>query len=252
MRSNRLVALIALVAIGLVGCSAGEEPDPPPTPEGVDLSGLDADADNGIWRLEGSEALAQVEQAIVHAGPVHIQGEVIERIVPEEGADPIAGRHLLIDYVGDKGRFEVVIGVSGMEVHLILLNGIGYVRGNAAYANHVGLPELATGFGCVAGNDSIMADWSSLTDPRSLVQLLTSGASVAVSPPTGDGAEAAFVFGEGTPIGTMSVSAQGPPLPSSFVASDESGVGSLTFTDWGVVPDIDVPSVLLSNCMGVH
>ncbi len=62
-----------------------------------------------------------------------------------------------------------------------MIDGRTYVRGNAAYAAHIGIPEVERGFVCSVGEGALLEEWAPLLRPADLVASLLEGSeSLAV------------------------------------------------------------------------
>lgn len=256
MRTRRAAAPIvaALAAMLLAGCTAQPDPDLPPPPEDVDLSAIDPDDTerNGLWYLSGDAALREVITAARDAGGVTMDGTITEKILVDEDAPPIAGRVITIAMSGTEGSYTASFSAGAITVQIVAVDGAAYVTGNPAYAAATGVAELASGFVCVTPGDPLLREWTALLSPADVLEsLISSGAATASVTPPRD-AEATTVDivldSGGSPVGVLTVSAVGPPLPLSFAAGDTSGDGSISFTGWGEAPAVEAPATLARDC----
>ncbi|MEL5991210.1 hypothetical protein ACOKGD_01245 [Microbacterium phosphatis] len=253
---RRLAAVTGIVALTLAlgSCtsrSSGPDQEPPTTPA-ADPSQWGPDSrGNGLWLLTGPPVIDEIVEAVREAGPVTYRGSFTEMVTPEDAdTEPYTGRTLKVEYRGEYGAMAAGITAGDMHVDLVMADGRVYARGNAAYAERTGVAEFRTGFVCTTSADAILSEWEPLLDPAALVEALLSGAEeIGVAEPAPDASTTEVVIGGSeTPFGRLTIAAAGAPLPAHFVAGDASGDGDFTFADWGVAPEITVPTELSQPC----
>ena len=251
----RVRALTAAVAMGLLlsGCTGQPDPEPPPPPEGVDLSAIDPDDTerNGVWYLSGEDALRQVIDAARKAGGVTMEGTVTERLVLGEDAPPTPGRSIRLSVQGTPSDYTASVTAGAIGVESIAAEGAAHVTGNQALAAVTGVPEIAEGFVCVTPGDPLLTQWRALLSPAEfLTSIVDSGAVTASATPPREGAETVDIVLDsgGSPLGVLTVSAVGKPLPLRFDGADTSGEAGLTFTGWGEASEIPEPSPVARGC----
>ncbi len=251
MRRRRLLTLAAVTGVlALSGCSGSGDEVAVPEPTNVDLGRVDIqdEAGNGLWYLAGADALDVVVEAMRDAGPVTVEGRLVESI-PHEDAPPSQGRVLQVSAAGSPTEYRATITAADQQVEVIVVDGVGYLRGNAAYAERIGLPEAAQGFVCVTGDDPLVREWQDLTDAPALLDTLLAASELSVTEPAEDAETLQLVVGAGgAPIGALTVAATGEPLPSDLVVGDVSGDVSLTFTGWGEPVAVEAPEELAIPC----
>ncbi|WP_156761673.1 hypothetical protein [Microbacterium karelineae] len=251
MRGARILAVAVASALALSGCSADREKNDA-VPPAVDVGRLDPEhPGNGIWLIPQDGVISQITRAVREAGAVTYSGTVTELIVPENTReDPTPGRTLEVAYTGSDGQMMAELSADGMTVRIIATERGTYVTGDAAYADHIGIGRVASGWVCLPTPGAVLAEWEPLLDPAELVRtLLTSVESVAVMEPAPDAETTSVYLGTGdTPQGEMTISAVGDPLPRDFLAGDLSGDGSFRFGDWGEQPPIDAPGDVVVAC----
>ncbi|MBM7829565.1 hypothetical protein JOE59_000270 [Agromyces cerinus] len=251
-RIVRRAAPLALVAaLALAGCSQAP-PEVPPTPSHFELGDLDPSQidGNGLWLLTGTDAAGEVVDAVAAAGTVEYSGTFTELTAATPEADPARGRTVAVDYRGRPGAFAAKITAGGLSLDVVTVGGHTYMRGNAAYAAQLGIPELEQGYVCAAAGDGLADQWSPLLRPADLVSaLLGASGSVSVAQPAADAELLEVVVGgETAPAGVMHVQRVGAPLPTDFTAGDPSGDGSFAFGAWGEELDIEAPADLVRDC----
>lgn len=252
-RTRGILAAAATVLL-LAGCTAQPDPDLPTPPDGVDLSQVDhADAGrNGIWYLSGADAMEQVIEAARNGGAVTVSGTITEKVVTAEDAPPVPGRTISVDASGTENDYSATLSAGRIDVELVTTDGAAYVTGNAAYALATGVAELAGGFVCVTPGDPLLRPWAPLLSPAAILETLTAPGAVtsSVTPPTSADADTVDIVLDsgGSPVGVLTVSAVGAPLPLRFAAGDASGDGRLSFSDWGTAPTPQAPAELARDC----
>lgn len=253
MRRPRRILAAAIAVLVLAGCTSQPDPELPGPPENVDLSQVDHDdrERNGIWHLSGADALQQVIRAARNGGGATISGTIVEKVVVAEDAPPVPGRTISINVGGTESNYSASVTAGAVAVEIVMTDGAAYVSGNAAYAVATGVAELAGGFVCVTPGDPLLQAWTPLLTPAALLDaVVASGAATAaVTPPTSAEADTVNIVLDsgGSPLGILTVSAVGAPLPLSFAAGDVSGDGSLSFS-WGEAPTVAAPATLARDC----
>ncbi|HEY6799482.1 MAG TPA: hypothetical protein VI121_02480 [Agromyces sp.] len=250
MRHPAVVALVALAVLPLAGCAAAVTP--PSAPQGIDLEAFDPAAvpGNGLWLLGADAAADEVVDAVGAAGSVHYTGSFTELTLATPETEPAQGRSLTVDFTGGRGATTTTITAGELMFEAVLVDGRSYVRGNAAYAAHVGIPELESGFVCTVGEAGFLDEWAPLMRPADLVSaLLGASESIAVETPTGEESTVSLVIGSAEgPVGTMTVQRSGAPLPTGFIAGDASGDGGFAFSAWGEPVEIAPPADPAVDC----
>jgi hypothetical protein len=250
MRHPAVMALIAVGVLPLAGCAAAATPPSPPP--GIDLEAYDPAAvpGNGLWLLGSAAAAEEVVAAVGAAGSVHYTGAFTELTPATPEAEPAPGRSLTVDFTGRPGAARAAITASDLVFEVVLVDGRSYVRGNTAYAAHVGIAEVGNGFVCTVGEAAFLDEWAPLLRPADLVSsLLGASESMAVEVPSGEETTVSVVIGSAEgPIGTMTVQRTGPPLPVAFTAGDASGDGDFAFTAWGEPVEVQAPADPVVDC----
>lgn len=249
MRSHPIAVTLGAVLL-LAGCSSAPEEEPIPAPAGVDLGAVDIadEASNGIWFLDGDAALAQVLDAVATAGGASVTGWVQESVPAEEGP-PTPGRRIELDVFGAPNAYRAAISAGAQQVEVVVADGAGYVRGNAAYAQRIGEPRAAEGFVCTTQADALIAEWRELSEPRALLAGLLAGGALGIDEPAEGAATTNLVIGSGgTPVGVLTVSAEYTPLPTALVLGDVSGSAELRFDDWGGADPVSAPTDVAVPC----
>jgi hypothetical protein len=250
MRHPAVVALVIAGVLPLAGCAAAATP--PSAPPGIDLEAFDPAAvhGNGLWLLGADAAADEVVAAVGAAGSVHYTGAFTELTPATPETEPAQGRSLTVDFTGLPGAARAAITAGDLVFEVVLVDGRSYVRGNAAYAAHVGIDEIGTGFVCTVGEAAFLDEWAPLLRPADLVSsLLGASESMAVEAPAGEEPTVSMVIGSAeAPIGTMAVQRAGAPLPVAFTAGDASGDGHFAFTAWGEPAVVQAPADPVVDC----
>ncbi|MDQ2660439.1 MAG: hypothetical protein M3Y52_01040 [Actinomycetota bacterium] len=250
MRHPAIAALVIAGALPLAGCAAtATAPSPPP---GIDLEAFDPAGvpGNGLWLLTADAAAEEVVAAVGVAGSVHYTAAFTELTPGTPETEPAPGRSLTVDFTGGPGASRAAITAGDLVFEVVLVDGRSYVRGNAAYATHVGIAEVGNGFVCTIGEAAFLDEWAPLLRPADLVSsLLGASESMAVEAPAGEETTVSVVIGSAEgPIGTMTVQRTGAPLPVSFTAGDASGDGHFAFTGWGEPVAVQAPADTVVDC----
>jgi len=255
MRPSR--ALLLLVAVvTLTGCAAGGPTVIVPTNIPLDQVEIDDPSRNGLEYLEGPEALDAVILASREERWVSMSGTFTERLPAPEGQNaPVNGLSIAVEVHGSSTDYEATITAGSLSGQVRVQDDIAVVQGNPAFLAQAGLDEDAvTSAGaewvCLPTGRFGLADWQPLLDPVGLISdlLVIEGESeitVSSGAVVDDVLELVVGAGPG-PIGSLSVSAVGAPLPTSLTAADASGIGAFTFSDWGDDPALDAPEKLAS------
>ncbi len=248
--STRRTALALGAVLLLAGCSGAAEQDPIPAPAGVDLGAVDiyGEAANGIWFLDGDAALDRVLDAVAGAGGATVTGWVQESLPAEEGP-PTPGRRIELETSGTASAYRARIVAGAQQVEIVVADGAGYLRGNAAYAERIGEPRVVEGFVCTTAADALIAEWRPLSDPRSLLDGLLAGGALGIDEPADGASTTDLVIGSGgSPVGALTVSAEYAPLPTALVLGDASGSAELRFADWGAIEPVQAPDAIAVPC----
>jgi len=250
-RHTALAVLLVAGVLPLAAC-AGTAADAPPPPSGIDLDGFDPAAvpGNGLWLQDGAAAAAEVVRAARAAGTVTYSGSFTELTAGTPDTEPAAGRTLHVEFAGGVGEASATISAGDLELELVVAGGRTFVRGNAAYAAHTGIPEVEQGYVCSVGESALLEEWAPLLRPADLVESLLDGAeSFAVESPVGDAPTVELVVGASdAPVGALTVERTGAPLPVAFAAGDGTGDGAFTFSGWGDAVDVAAPADPVVGC----
>lgn len=248
---RRSAPFVCIAALALAGCSAAPQ-EAPPTPTQYDLGDLDPSQidGNGLWLLSGADAAGEIVDAVEAAGSVAYSGTFTELTAATPEVEAAPGRALAVDYRGRPGEYTATVTAGGLSFEVVAAAGRTYLRGNAAYAAQMGIPELEQGFVCAASGEGLAEQWSPLLRPGDLVgALLESSDSVSVPSPPSDAEVLDVVLGgETAPAGIMHVARVGAPLPTDFTAGDRTGDGSFTFSAWGDDQPVAPPSEIVRPC----
>ncbi|HEY9324199.1 MAG TPA: hypothetical protein VIP50_04645 [Agromyces sp.] len=248
---RRSAPLVCIAALALAGCSAAPQ-EAPPTPTQYDLGDLDPSQidGNGLWLLSGADAAGEIVDAVEAAGTVAYSGTFTELTAATPETEPAPGRALAIDYRGRPGEYTAKVAAGELSFEVVAAAGRTYLRGNAAYAAQMGIPELEQGFVCAASGEGLAEQWSPLLRPGDLVAaLLESSDSVSVPAPPSDAEVLDVVIGgETAPAGIMHVARAGAPLPTAFTAGDHTGDGAFTFSAWGDDQPVTPPTEVVRSC----
>lgn len=248
-----LAAVVLSVAV-LASCSR-TEPEEIPVPEGVDLeaAGEVGPSGNGLWILDGVSAAGRVIDAMHAAGGGTMSGTVHE-MVPVEQGDPVPGRTISVESASDGQNLHASLVVGDQSGELIIDGQHVWVRGNAAFAERIGIAAAtdtatADAFVCMARGPAAITELSTLAEPTGFLRSALSGLEIGALSPTEDQPEwQKLVLGtSGAPIGELVVAAVGAPLPQQLYVSDESGTIEAQFT-WEDVPEIHAPESDVSGC----
>lgn len=251
-RLSGSIAAATVLAIALTGCGAPS--DFQAEPPAIDMRRYDPDhPGNGLWLLSGDDIIHEVTDAMRDAGDVTYSGSFTE-LIPQENADapPQQGRQMSIDFTGGGDGMRASIEAGDISVTIVSAEGKTYVRGNDAYAAHIGIPEVQQGYVCSLSADALLEEWEPLLDPASLVEeLLSASPEISVMEPEYEDETTEVVVGQSeSPFGTLTVSAVAAPLPSEFDANDPTGDGSFTFREWGTPVGVQAPEPIARDCSG--
>jgi hypothetical protein len=238
-------AIVAALALALTGCAGAPTPIVTPTSFPLDQLQLDSTERNGIEFLVGQDALDQVIAAARTARTVTMTGSYDELLPPPEGQrDPVAGLSLSVTVTGSPSDYTAQVDASGVAGEVRAQQATVVARGSAEFLGTLGAVGDAE-WACVPGGTASLAPWQPLLDPAGLIDTLLSveeGAETDLVVDTGalvgDTVELVISSG-GALIGTLVVSAVGPPLPHSLIASDLSGEAIFTFDGWGEEVSLD-------------
>ncbi|TBN55559.1 hypothetical protein EYE40_15280 [Glaciihabitans arcticus] len=257
MRPSRALLLLA-VAVTLTGCAGSGQALVVPTNIPLDQVEIDDPARNGIEYLAGPDALDSVILASREQRWVSMVGTFTERLpAPEGERDPVNGLSVAVEVRGSSTDYEATLTAGKLSGAVRVQDDVAVARGNAAFLAQAGLDADAVAvaaagaeWACLPTGRFAVAEWGSLLDPVGLISdlLIVEGESeisVSTGPVVDDTLSLVVGAGPG-PIGSLSVSAIGAPLPTTLDAADASGLGSFTFSEWGVDPKLEEPSSLAS------
>ncbi len=250
-RLRRGIALAAVVVAGalLVSCSK-QEPEPIPTPEGVDLEAAAeiGASGNGLWILDGVSAAGRVIDAMRSAGGGTMTASVHEMIPVEQG-DPLPGRTMSVVSSSDGTHLQASFVVGDQTGELIIIGNEVWVRGNEAFTERIGVSDGAEDFVCLARGSTSITELETLATPADFLRSTLSGLEIGTLSPTEAEPELqSLVLGvSAAPIGYVTVAAQGPPLPHQLSAFDVTGSVEAQFT-WGDVSEIQAPDSDAEGC----
>lgn len=232
-------AALAVLVLALSGCAGAATPLVTPTAFPLDQVEL-ADTDrNGIEFLIGQDALDQVLAAARTARTVTMTGSYSELLPPLEGErEPVPGLQLTISVTGSPDDYAAEVDAGGVSGELRTQQGATVARGSEQFLAQLDA-EADGDWSCVPGGAAGLTAWQPLLDPADLIDALLSvdegeETDLIVDPGAvvNDTVELA-ISSSGALIGTLVVSAVGPPLPLSLTASDSSGEAAFTFAGWG-------------------
>ena len=241
-------AVIATVGVlVLAGCAGGGPAEPVPTPTHLDAAAIDvADSDrNGIEYLSGADALRVSVRAVQQTTGVAMQTTFTQLVNPETAA---AGGDLVATYAGVPDASTTRITSGSMVVHIVVLDGQTFLQADTATSVALGLTP--GGYSCRASSDVILDEWRTLLDPALLLESLAGGAGLSSGPVApGEPASVDIVIdsGEGT-AGSLSIAANGHPLPSRLTVGDALSVADVRFSAWGTAVKVSVPAPIAQAC----
>ena len=249
-RSVVMFAVAASTVVLLAGCSAGAATPPVPVPTNVDLGLVDIEngSANGLWYLTGNDAASQVLEAVRRTEGVTMEG-TIEEMVPQQSAPPIPGRTIRFTSQGDSSASVTTLSAGAVELEIRIVEGVAYLRGNAAYDANAGIVTGST-FACTSPDSDLVTEWAELTDPAELLSATLIGFELGVLAPAEESTDVAtIVIGSGgAPLGTLQVEAAGQPLPRQLLVADQTGSVSVAFTAWGEPAPVAAPNELGPGC----
>lgn len=241
MRRRLLAGALCVALLGAVGCSR-DEPDPIPTPEGIDWNAaaeLETDG-NGLWILDGPSAMEQVLRSMHLEDSVSTSLHVAER-VPVDGGDYIDGREVHVERFGDRTSSAATFTIGSQQGELLTIAEEAWVRGNAEFMERHGF-EASESFHCIAAGSPVLADLQEFLDPQSVLRTSATGLQIGVVPPEDESGPATLTLGaDAAPVGRLTVRAHGTPLPQQLSIADESGTVSLDF-DWNDDDTVEPPN----------
>lgn len=245
-------AVVAALALVLTGCAGTVTPIITPTAFPLDQVQLDSTDRNGIEFLVGQDALDQVLAAARTARTVTMTGSYDELLPPPEGErEPVPGLSLAVSVTGSANDFLAEVDAGGLAGEIRAQQGTIVARGSDEFLAILGT-EPDDEWACVPGGTSSLTAWQPLLDPAELIATLLTveeGAETDLVVDTGavvgDTVELVISSG-GSLIGTLIVSAVGPPLPLSLIASDTSGDAAFTFEGWG--DELSLDDAELARC----
>lgn len=252
-------ALGLVLALALTGCASGADETVAPVPTGVDLSRVDPDVPgNGLWYLSPEDAWRQVDAAVRDARSATWSGRYVETADDaafDQAADPAAGAPRTVDVTvgGTPAEHVATYATAAGRVTIVTTDGRSYLRGDEAWATSVGLPEAAAGSVCLPVGDPLVTTWQPLLSARELLEAVVQPDRVplGIVEPVPGAPTVDLVLGPTTsPVGTLTVSATGAPLPVRLVAADDSGSGDFRFEGWGEPVDVAVPDDVVADCAG--
>lgn len=238
-------AVVAALALALSGCSGTATPLITPTAFPLDQVQLDDLDRNGVEFLIGQDALDQVLAAARTARSVTMTGSYDELLPPPEGErEPVIGLSLDVTVAGSPNDYLAEVDAGGLVGEIRAQQGTVVARGSAEFLATLGA-EGDDEWSCVPGGTSSLAPWQPMLDPADLLAALLTveeGTESDLVVDTGavvDSTVELVISSGGALIGTLIVSAVGPPLPLSLTASDTSGDATFTFEGWGDAPSLD-------------
>lgn len=245
-------AIVAVLALALSGCAGTATPVVTPTAFPLDSVKLDDLDRNGIEFLIGQDALDQVLAAARTARTVTMVGSYDELLPPPEGErEPVPGLTITVSASGSTNDYLAEVNAGGVAGEVRAQQGTVVARGSSEFLASLGT-EAAEGWSCVPGGTASLAPWQPLLDPAELIASLLSVDAgeetdlvVDTGAVVGDTVELVISAG-GSVIGTLIVSAVGPPLPISLAASDLSGKAAFSFGGWGNELELDDADQLAS------
>jgi len=229
-----LAALVALIGVTLLsGCDGGTSPKAP--------------VPAGLASLPPNQIVAKALAAARAAGSLHSASTAktgLGSAVYSDDSSARAGRQVITE-PGDGGHATILV-----------LAGVGYIRGNAvALAGFFGLPDATA--------VQLAGRWLSVrpgqTGYQQIVQGVTTGSLLGASAPTGrltvtpptrvDGYPVVGVRGQvaasaGLPPGSadiLYVAATGRPLPVSVQEGTGSNEVTVVFSHWGENVRVSAP-----------
>lgn len=241
-RAERALLAAGLAAmLVLTGCSGSgrgvpsgqSTPTPVPTPEHLDLSQWDREQDNGITLLGGPDARAVVLAAMRAAGSSSMQGAFVAT----------DGSRLAVEVHSSRSNAVARFTLDGATTTLVRLDGEAFLSPSPALGAQEGLE--ADAYTCLGIGDPLVTRWSPLSHPRDAVAALTEDA-VSLGQPA-DGQVDLILGSEGT-LGTLTLDAEGAPLPTMLTRADAAGVMTLTFDGWGEDVEFPAESELRAAC----
>lgn len=243
LRRAERALLAAGLAFGLLltGCSGAgggrpsgqSTPTPVPTPGHLDLSQWDREQDNGITLLGGQDARAVILAAMRGVGSSSMQGTFT-------AAD---GSRLTVDVRSSRSNAVAEFTLDGATTTLVRLDGEAFLSPSPALAAEEGLEAGA--YTCLGIGDPLVTRWSPMSHPRDAVAALTEDALSLGQP--ADGQVDLILGAEGT-LGTLTLDAEGAPLPTALTRADPAGVVTLTFEGWGEDVEFPAESELRAAC----
>jgi len=228
---RRAVVLLAAAGIlGLVGCAAGE-PTPVPTPTHVALETFPPGepVTNGVEHLAGDDVLTEAIAAIDDEPGMSF--DLVYR--------DATGAETVVSFSGRVGAAHAEVSTVDGTLDLALGRTVGTASGSGALGASYNLDDSSA---CRTASDPVFDDWGVFLDPGMLLRALTArvellrGGLSAGDPPTVD---VILDAGSGT-VGTLVVTAAGPPLPVRLVLADETGSAVLDVTGWADA-SVEVP-----------
>lgn len=227
---RRLIIPLAVALVLVPGCS-GMPPVPVVTPTHLDLGAeWGENVGNGVTLLGTEDARAAVLSAMRTTHGVTMRGVFVDA----------EGRLLTMSVSGHRGAVEAEFTVGGESTRVSLIDSTAYVLPPPSAAG-----DLEAGvYSCLGVDDPAVTRWRTLLDPVQTVSEFTSDASAIAAV---DEAAANLVLGAEGALGTLTISADGAPLPIRLVRADAAGTMDVSFDDWGEV-DVEPPSPLAEGC----
>ncbi|MDQ0644061.1 hypothetical protein [Microbacterium murale] len=225
---RRVIIPLTLALLLVPGCS-GAPVSPVATPTHLDL-GEDwgDDVGNGVTLLGTEDALAAVIAAMraEHGGTM--TGVFVDT----------ADRMMTFVVSGRGGSVEAEFTVNGVSTRIVLTDDVAYVLPSPT-------GEAADGaYACMGVDDPAVARWRTLLDPvRTVAEFSADASAIAAA---GEGTANIVLGAEGT-LGALTVSRDGPPLPTALVRADAAGTMEVEFSDWGET-EVAPPSPLADDC----
>lgn len=217
MRPVRALIVLSVLAVAACGC-------------GSSSSG------NGIASKTPAEIVAAAKQAADGASSVHVVGSIVA-----EGA-PLTLDLDLVDGRGGRGK----LSQNGVSFELIEVGGDIYIKGGAAFYEHMGSAAAARllqgkWLKAPAGSGSF-ATFGSLTDMRKLLDtMLSSHGALSKGATTTIASQRAIRITETTNGGTLYVATNGKPYPLELTkAGSESD--KISFENWGASVALAAPA----------
>lgn len=252
---RRVRMLVGLTGLSLVaGCGSA----PSSIPTWAPVTSTPSFESNGIEQLPIDQVAAAVTEAMNHAATVHMTGSYQEPAPVDDSGrlveNPSApARTVTFDVVGTPTRFHALLAIDDLTVELHRDGATVLALGNDRAAAVLGNPELAHGWVSCPVDIEWLQPWLVFTDAPALVAKVLhsqdarpSEESILAVGPVIPGENPVLQLdatSQGKATGTVTVQAQGAPLPVEIYLSDASGNAEVSFTDWGTAITPQMPGV---------